>query len=131
MNKKIAITSITILSIAACILLSMGFRLLVSSTKYCREVSAWGALDTSIYCELDDYYEKHSKYPDSLEVLNLLFEDGEIPDMLNRIQYQSGGTSCKYSYDRHAGKWDTNIKTHVEITFSEGGNRTYTATTKK
>ena len=129
-NKKVAII-IIISTVVACTFVVFGAKMLSTSTRYCREVSAWGALDTSIYCEMNDYYEEHGKYPDSLEVLNLVFEDGASPNMLNRIQYQSNGTSCKYSYNRHAGKWDENIKTHVEITFSEGGYKTYTATTKK
>ena len=129
MNKKIATYSA--LSLVVCLVLLIGSKILVSSTRYCRDVSAWGALDTSIYCEINNYYKENDKYPGSLEILNLLFEDGAVPDMLNQIQYQSNGTSCKYSYIRHAGKWDDNIKTHVEITFSKGGNKTYTATTQK
>ncbi|MHC5182195.1 MAG: hypothetical protein ACYSOW_10065 [Planctomycetota bacterium] len=129
MNKKIVIPITLIFALITCIFVPIGYRMLVSSTKYCHEASAWGALDRSIMLELDDYYDENGKYPDSLRELNIEFSDGATLDMLNQIQYQSNETSCQYSYNRHAGKWDTSIKTHVEITFTEGGNETYTATT--
>ena len=88
--------------------------------KYCHEGSAWGALDRSIYFEIRDYYDENGKYPDSLDGLELEFSDGATSDMLNQIQYQSDGTSCQYSYNRHAGKWDKQLKTRVDITFTEG-----------
>lgn len=82
--------------------------------------------------ELDAYYRENGKYPDSLEGLNLSFEDGATTAMLDQIQYQADGTSCTYSYSRHAGRlWDTNIKTRVEIIFADGKNQSYTATTPK
>jgi len=103
-----------------CIVVPIGLRMLSSSMQYCHEVSAWGALDCSIMLELGDYYDENGKYPDSLEVLPLVYEDGAMPDMLSKIQYDSQRASCKYSYTRHAGKWDTHIKTRVEISFSQG-----------
>ena len=93
-------------------------------------MSAWGALDASIRVELDEYYDKHGKYPDSLEGLHLLFEDGANPNMLSQIHYQAQGTSCRYSYERHAGKWNMTVKTQVEIKFSEGRQASYMAITK-
>ena len=113
-----------------CIVVPIGVRALASSHRYCREVSAWGALDCSIMLELNEYYREHQRYPDSLKELNLVFEDGAIPEMLNVIQYDFNNTTCTYSYNRHAGKlWDVNTQTHVKITFAEGKQQTYTAIT--
>lgn len=70
--------------------------------------------------ELGDYYDNYGKYPDTLDELNIEFLDGATPDMLNLLQYESTGTSCRYSYYRHAGKWDKQLKTRVDVTFTEG-----------
>lgn len=129
MKKRKRIILWVVVVVVGCIPASAAIRMFVSSTKYCRQVSAWGALDTSICVELNQYYNKHGKYPDSLEGLHLLFEDGANPNMLSQIQYQAQGTSCWYSYERHAGKWNMNVKTQVEIKFSEGHRASYMAIT--
>jgi hypothetical protein len=129
MNKKILITIVVVSVLLVCVIVPVLARVLISSYQYCREVSSWGALDCSIMLELGDYYDENRKYPDSLEGLNLVFEDGATPDMLDQLQYQANGTSCRYSYSRHAGKWwNTDTKTLVEIEFSDG-DHSYKATT--
>ena len=118
-KKIICIVSAVLISLG-CFIIPVSIRMLDTSFQYCREVSAWGALDTSIMLELGDYYDENGKYPDSLVGLKLEFSDGASPNMLNQIQYESNGTSCKYRYYRHAGKWDKHLKTRVDITFTEG-----------
>jgi hypothetical protein len=119
-QSKILWIGSTVLISLGCFIIPASIRMLDTSFQYCREVSAWGALDTSIMLELGDYYKNNGRYPDSLEGLNIEFSDGATSDMLSRLQYESHGTSCTYSYYRHAGERDKKLKTRVVITFTEG-----------
>ncbi len=129
MTKKV-LFSLIIAVFSLCIIGPFGFKALSASMKYCHEGSAWGALNQSIYFEMNDYYDAHGKYPKSLDELNLVFSDGATREMLNQIQYQTDGTSCQYSYYRQADKWNRDKKARVEITISESGKHTSTTATQ-
>lgn len=127
LSMKIRMVIIGVI-VLLCVTVPIGSRMLISGMRYCRQVAAWGALDTSIMLELDDYYVEHGRYPDSLAELDLLFSDGAGPEMLDQIQFQSEMSSCRYHYYRHAGQWDLRIKTRVDVSFTDGALRHKTMT---
>ena len=120
MNKKILIPIVVVLIVVALLAI---IRELIYQQKYCNEASAWGALDTSIMLELGDYYRENQRYPDSLTELDPEFSDGATSDMLDQIEYQADGISCKYNYHRKAGKRNQTIL--VEVEYANGEMRIY------
>ncbi len=130
-QSKIVWFVLAVLISGGSFIIPIGIRILTSSMQYCREESSWGAIDTSIMIELGKYYEKNGQYPDSLEGLNIEFSDGATPNMLDLLQYESTGKSCKYSYYRHAGEWDRHMKTRVDIAFTEGKHPRETTTNER